>query len=74
MTRWCGHLPDMVAEHGCATTEDHDPVTSTTDVTSVQSGNKCDVGVSKDLYAIPESRCMRNLCASGILKFSGEIV
>ena len=72
MTRRCGHRPDMVEEHSCATTEDHDPVMSKTD-TSVQSGTMCDVGISKDLYATNESTWSRNPCASGNLKSSGEV-
>ena len=62
----------MEAEHGYATTEDHDPVTI--DETFVQSGSKCDVGISKDLYAITETTWLRNLCASENLKSSGEII
>ena len=46
----------MVAEQGCATTHEHDPVTSAgVHDTSVHSFGKCDVGISKDLYAITES-------------------
>ena len=63
----------MVAEHGYATTEDHDPVTSATYDMSVQSGSKCDVGISKDLYALNRSTWLRNPRASGNLKSSGEI-
>ena len=73
MTRRGGHRPDTVAEHGYATTEGRDPVTSTTDDTSDQSGSKRDVGISKDRHAITESTCLRTPCASGNLQFSGKI-
>ena len=66
--------PSMVAEHGCATTYDHDPVTSTNHHTSVQSVSQCDVGISKDLCAITETTWLRNPCASGNLKSSGETI